>query len=673
MPRESWADTRTNHLWSDFFEAGPVAVSSLYLSLPPQAPFLRILGVPPELRTGHGERMIYSELAIEWMGMLLASDLLYPMVLPSLLNIGAHMRAIVDEMRELYLDRGNLPTLFTEDLLNRVFETSCRMDQAGEAQPITFPVIRLHVNLTTANKIDDSKGLVGTSLLTSTREWLRENFGSQNTYMDPVRTAFLVILEGIGLDAAFERLRRFGPEVSGKMREDQSLRETAVPEKIQRFVPQHVALGLNFTVDDVPNIRGGGLHREGITRAQSRVLEAIEEFRKEIAASTVYLDEHQGTLDITGPSLPLYTRTHLPPESDPVYRKYLETLAGFMGDGVFGVTNGSPDGLAMKEHPRHRHNFGQLSHVPDMGGGGVLEGFDAWVAAFEGFLQGKRVNLEDYDPLLQFYLRDGEATSAGLRLLLKLGEDATRMPNYPRLVKPLETWTNLDGGVENANFFAEKTAAAGYRQFIVFEYDSYKDFRRLHAPTDEVDSEFQFIRKLWFDEAERMGLPEPVMTPYQGDLVLLGIDAGDLLGAYIEGVRDAVRAAYADRPFQRSTKFTYERYEPILGRMAPHTVRLPIWVKNGEYSVGAEWPGSGYEPYQGTLTVSGTYFETPRPIRRLEEGKALFQAAENAGKFIDETVKYLGGERRLSDQTRIALDKNGWAPLPAGLRPDVLK
>src|SRR5579885_3155071 len=167
LPREAWIATRNAPPWLDFFEAGPAAVSSLFIPHPPEGRFLPLLAVPPELRTGHGERMIFSELAIEWMGMLLCADLLQPETFPTLSHIRAHLRDVVDEIRELYLDRGNLPTLFTEDLLNRVFQRRFEMAERGEEGPIAIPIVRIHVNLTTANKIDDSKGLVGTSLLAS--------------------------------------------------------------------------------------------------------------------------------------------------------------------------------------------------------------------------------------------------------------------------------------------------------------------------------------------------------------------------------------------------------------------------------------------------------------------------------------------------------------------------
>src|SRR5579885_2449081 len=141
--------------------------------------------------------------------------------------------------------------------------------------------------------------------------------------MDPVRTAFLVILEeGVDFDQAAERLARFAPEVSDKIQGDAALNGTVDPAKLEQFMPHHMALGMDFIAENVPNIRGPGMHRNAITRAQSDVLGKIEAFRKRIAASANYLDD-QSSRETHGPALPLYEAIHLPSENDAVYRRYL--------------------------------------------------------------------------------------------------------------------------------------------------------------------------------------------------------------------------------------------------------------------------------------------------------------------------------------------------------------
>ncbi len=659
----------TRDSWAMLLKAGPEAFARLQIG-GLSGRVLPRLRVAPSIRTADTNRLAYAEAAQRWMAGLKPADVASPMVQGALALTACHLEAVVKETNHLLLEGETLPQLIFESLQNDLWE--------GDHQ---VQLVRLHMNMTTANQVDGHKGFVGTSLRQNTLLWLEETFGKANVFVDPVGTAFLIKVPSFS--EARGHLSRFSYEVHRRILEDPVVQKHVSWEQLRSFVPLHTAVGRTLSVQELnlgrlPNVTvDEEAERQKI---QAAVIDEIREFLKRLAGEASSLEKHPPLRDLSNP---LFVRMDLPPRTDPFFADYSDSVRegrGYVSAGVYGLPVREGENATLVGNPRFRRLTGHLDRRENLRGGGVLQRFiaatgallasdqDDLPQAFQAFHE--IVSMEPSDTPVLGGL--GLTLHGTLSDLLEIGLAARRFTAYPDLVKPHEIRTNARGRTENANFFIEEMAYRQYRYLAGSENDGAKARRNAYPPKDHVDADFQRVRQIWLETAREMGMVNEdgslrvVIAPFQGDMIAVGFDTGEHAPEiYLHEVQRRVREAFHDQPFQREEK----------ARRGGEVVRLPIWRRAAgasptapEFVLSRVQP-QGYEPLIGRQTITTTYVTLPSAIEDPAARHDAMSRFSRMSAFIDEVLKDQRGTGELPDGTRFSLTKEGFGPMPDDWSP----
>ncbi len=645
------------------------------------------LAIPTDIRPHHFNQLAYIEILTGWLRKLTVSDLFDNETRDTLQIASGYVASIVTEVNHLLLRGGSLPQLLLAKLQTQLWENK-------KAQ-----VIRLQINMTTANGFDDHKGYVGNALKEETLTWLKANFGKINVFEDPIGTSYLIISSSLNDDRV--ALRNFSREVK-KALLNRSDVDDLIPRKedLVDFQPEHIACGLTLDVSDLP------LNKKNTknTATEHEVIRRIEAFLARLAASVVFLEK------TTGGRIPnpLYSESDLPTMGqNPQFDALIKDRVGYVGYGVYHHVdmNGrvsKHSGLHSKPltaeermnlaYPSFRRLAGHLDRPSDLRGGGVVQKFIKVVQDIRGVSE-TDINIDAMEPLmdaLRFMSVDHAAeqlVNGGLNVFLSgslhdirnTGFAATRDLRNPSLISGMDHYFNTDGVRENANFFAAEMALRGYQWIAIAEVNNAKARRLAYPPRDEMDGEFQVLRQVIFDTArdkninfmDEEGNPRVIISALQGDQIIIGFDPGEDQTSQshdkvMEFLEQSVRTSgelFELQPFQLEHKV----------REGQQTVRRPVWVRRHAHDrtldsyLATQTKPEGYEAVIGHQTIAVTYYRLPGPILSQQDVDHLMMAFTQGGKFIDTKVKHAHGSAPIPGADPFPLNKE--AILPLSFRP----
>ncbi len=669
-PGDPSPDAREN--WGTLLRAGPESFERLHVPRPllgnrwSDDTLLR-LTVPPELRTADTNRLAYAAAASLWLGGLQLCEVTENAAVKQTLGlIPGHLLNVAGETKDLLLEGGSLPQLLVESLRNEFW---------GNRRSIH--VVRLLINMTTANQVDDHMGAVGTLFQKEALAWLKERFGSTHVFSDPARTAF--VFKVSGFEEARGHLRDFDREVAKRI-----LRKLHDPHqnfrriswrKLTQFRPQHFAFGSVLTLEDQNND----------PESKKEAIGKIREFLRTLAAKTSFLERHKPEFERNNY---LFVEKDLPTDLSPLHadlERALRTSQGYVPVGVYGQEPRPGQSAEEVEQPALRRLAGHVDRDIHLNGGGVLQRLTFALGALLALPTPGQIEdllkLIHADPLKTTVTRGlGLSLDGTLCDLVRIGLIARCSAAYPMLIRPIETRLNTEGNVENANFFIEEMAHRGFRHIAVCENDNAKARRNHYPPPDHVDAEFQLVRKIWFDVAkelnmtDEMGAPRVIISPFQGDQILVSFDPGNVAPqTYLKKVQERIRSAFAHQPFQLEAKVTRTHLDAD-GLPREEVERLPLWKRTDSETdyIASRLPLPGYEPVGGYQTATVTYADLERPLISAEQGEAVMELFGLMGRYIEDSLK----KRRmiqLPDGTSCSIEKEGFGLFPDESIPLPLK
>lgn len=204
-----------------------------YVRYVPDGLGVRYAHVDPRLITDPLADQIYLEqLAAAVEGLTVAD--FTPEVFSDLLRTKQKLVRIVADLQNLALDNGAIAAVHTERIQGQLFDR--------ERDEVT--VMRMHLNMTGANKADPSERL-GNLFLEAVKLWLIRQFPGETVVQSPERTTFQAIVPpGIDLAEVFDNFSFAIKDVIFELNEQLPARERVSTDSIDQFIPRAVATAL---------------------------------------------------------------------------------------------------------------------------------------------------------------------------------------------------------------------------------------------------------------------------------------------------------------------------------------------------------------------------------------------------------------------------------------------
>jgi hypothetical protein len=557
----------------------------------------RMLQVDPSIRSWLSTAMIYIESTLHFLDHLTAEQIT-PELQTKIPHLSDMFEEIVHDLKSPYLDNGSLSLMSLERIQNLLFR-----DKRAS-------MMRLHINMTDANKLDPS-GNLGTAYKRAVLEWLQEEFGQRNISLNPEGSSFLAI--NVSRHAISCSVGRFDREIKYALRSPEIYERYGFDAKlIDDFAPS--AKSMFMTIDTE------GLHinevltskdPDAILDLQAQIIGRIEESLRVLAVGTTLAERDPASIGMAA-GASVYNHTDLPlipgKAGYEVLKKNIELGLGYVPPSRYQSSSsiGTPNiDEKFQRHPRYAHDFGRLDH-PERADtpGGALQ-----------ILQRALLHLSSADSASEINRAlEGLKEAMDLfELALDIGRMARSNPRNPAFIKWMQEIKLSDRSNLMDSYFIERVALRPEAQvhLVVMEIDSFKAFSTTYA-VDETDSNFWGLFEPFFAEAKARGIDQPLITQVAGDLVALAlpiVDADDRavdINEFVTAAQQRVEKKYQDKPFHDMAKVKLRN-----GKGA-RIERQPLWQRGFAVFPSSTQP-SNTDPFMNTLSVTAIATTAPTP------------------------------------------------------------
>lgn len=578
----------------------------------------RMLQVDASIRSWLSTAMVYIESSLDFLG-----DLTLEQVTPELQRklplLSEMFEEIVQDLKSPYLDNGSLPLLSLERIQNLLFRDK------------NASVLRLHINMTEANKLDPS-GNLGTAYKRAVLEWLQREFGERNISLNPEGSSFLAI--NISRHAISCSVGRFEREIKYALRSPEMYERYGFnPEFVSDFTPRATSMFMSIDTE--------GLHIDEVLSSQeassildlqTQIIGRIEESLRLLAVGTTLAERDPASVGMAA-GASVYNLVDLPlvpgKSGYETLKRNLDLGLGYVPPSRYQSSSsmGTPTiDEKFQRHPRYAHDFGRLDHPGRMDTpGGALQHLQNALSQL--------ASAEGEEACSQALAQLGEAVE-GFKIVLDIGRMARSNPRNPAFVKWMQEIRLSDRSNLMDSYFIERIALRPEAQvhLVVMEVDSFKAFSARY-PVDETDSHFWGLFEPFFDEAKARGIDQPLVTQVAGDLIALALPVVDAKGravdisGFVTAAQERVKQKYQHKPFHDTAKVK------IRSDKETRIERQPLWQRGYAVFPSRVQP-KDTEPFMNTLSLTAIATTAPTP-RDTEDMRAWVRTINNIAKEIE--------------------------------------